>query len=112
MLYYQHMKSYKTIKRQLLKHKSIRREYEKLETESMLAKLVIEKRLAKGLTQTDLARKITGRKFWYLVKKNMYGRGDHIATIQAPDFAQAVIKAKHYVDQNNIIGDWEVTSAD
>ena len=61
---------------------------------------------------TDLARKITGRKFWYLVKKNMYGRGDHIATIQAPDFAQAVIKAKHYVDQNNIIGDWEVTSAD
>ena len=58
MLYYQHMKSYKTLKRQLLKHKSIRREYEKLETESMLAKLVIEKRLAKGLTQTDLARKI------------------------------------------------------
>lgn len=52
------MKSYKTIKKQLLSHKGIRREYDKLETESILAKHVIEKRLAKGLTQTDLARKI------------------------------------------------------
>ena len=52
------MKSYTKIKERLLKDKTTNAEYRKLGAEFMLAQVVIEKRLAKGLTQATLAHKI------------------------------------------------------
>ena len=52
------MKSYKQIKKQLLKDKDIKRLYDELEPEFNLAKMVIEKRIQQGLSQEDLAKKI------------------------------------------------------
>lgn len=52
------MKSYTKIKSQLLKDKTIRQAYQKLGAEFMLAQIIIEKRLARGLTQAALASKI------------------------------------------------------
>ena len=52
------MKSYKSIKKDLLKDKGIRKEYDKIEYEFKIAEIIIEKRLEKGLTQSELAKKI------------------------------------------------------
>ncbi|MBI4992924.1 MAG: helix-turn-helix transcriptional regulator [Candidatus Magasanikbacteria bacterium] len=52
------MKSYLQFKKQLLKDKEIRRNYEKLDTEFALAKAIIEMRNKRGLTQAVLAKKI------------------------------------------------------
>jgi len=52
------MKSYTKIKRQLLKDSEINKAYETLGAEFGLARMVIEKRVSRGLTQTALARKI------------------------------------------------------
>lgn len=55
------MKTYKDFKKQALKDKEIRKEYNNLAPEFAIAKAVIQKRLEKGLTQTDLARKVGTR---------------------------------------------------
>jgi len=55
------MKNYSNFKKQLLKDKEIRKTYDKLEPEFAIAKIIIEKRLEKGLTQSELAKK-TGTK--------------------------------------------------
>lgn len=52
------MKSYTQFKKKLLKDPVIRRAYRELETEFSLIEAIIEKRLAQGLTQTALAKKI------------------------------------------------------
>ncbi len=52
------MKSYKQIKKQLLKDKGIKNSYNKLEPEFNLAEMIIKKRIQQGLSQEDLARKI------------------------------------------------------
>ena len=52
------MKSYKQIKKQLLKDKKIKSSYSKLEPEFNLAEMIIEKRIQQGLSQEDLAKKI------------------------------------------------------
>ena len=52
------MKSYQQIKKNLLKNKSTLKAYENLEPEFALARMIIEKRLKRGLTQAELARKI------------------------------------------------------
>ncbi len=52
------MKSYITIKSQLLKDKATRQAYDDLGAEFMLAQMVIARRLAKGFTQATLANKI------------------------------------------------------
>jgi ribosome-binding protein aMBF1 (putative translation factor) len=52
------MKSYTKIKKQLLKDGAVKKEYQKLSVEFMLAQMIIEKRLSKGLTQATLAHKI------------------------------------------------------
>ncbi len=52
------MKNYKTLKTQLLKNKEIKKNYENLRPEFELARLLIKKRLEKGLTQKELAKKI------------------------------------------------------
>lgn len=52
------MKSYQTIKKQLLKNKKIRAAYNALDAEFAVAKLIIEQRERKGLTQAALARKV------------------------------------------------------
>ena len=52
------MKSYTKIKEQLLKDKTTNKAYQELDGEFMLIKSIIEKRLAKGLTQAELAHKI------------------------------------------------------
>lgn len=52
------MKSYSKIKQKFLKDKMIKKEYEKLGVEFMLAQIIIEKRLTKGFTQATLAHKI------------------------------------------------------
>jgi predicted transcriptional regulator len=52
------MKNYTTIKKRLLKDKIIRKEYNNLGSEFKLIQEIIERRLKKGLTQTQLARKL------------------------------------------------------
>lgn len=52
------MKNYKDFKKQALKDKEIRKEYDALEPEFAIAQAIIEKRLEKGLTQADLAKKV------------------------------------------------------
>jgi ribosome-binding protein aMBF1 (putative translation factor) len=52
------MKSYKDLKRRLLKDKALRKAYDELEPEFAIAQAVIKKRLERGLTQSELAKKI------------------------------------------------------
>jgi ribosome-binding protein aMBF1 (putative translation factor) len=52
------MKSYKELKNRLLKDREIRKEYNALTPEFAIAQAVIKKRLEKGLTQSQLAKKI------------------------------------------------------
>jgi len=52
------MESYKKLKKQLLRDKEIRREYEKLVPEFSLIKMLIQKRIKQGLSQRELAREI------------------------------------------------------
>ncbi|MBT3817374.1 MAG: helix-turn-helix transcriptional regulator [Candidatus Magasanikbacteria bacterium] len=52
------MKSYKTLKKQLLEDKEIKKAYDDLEPEFILAKMIIEKRIKQGLSQKELAEKI------------------------------------------------------
>jgi DNA-binding XRE family transcriptional regulator len=52
------MKTYENFKKQLLKDKEIREAYDALESEFLIAAKVIEKRLEKGLTQSELAKKV------------------------------------------------------
>jgi DNA-binding XRE family transcriptional regulator len=52
------MKNYKKFKTQLLKDKEIKKAYEKLGPEFDLIAMLIKKRIERGLTQEELARKI------------------------------------------------------
>ena len=52
------MKSYTKLKRRLLKDPGVRKAYEDLESEFTLSQAIIERRIAKGMTQAALARKI------------------------------------------------------
>ena len=52
------MKSYKKIKKKLLKDVGVRKAYKELGPEFELAKSIIEMRIKKGLTQAVLAKKI------------------------------------------------------
>ncbi len=52
------MKNWKSLKKELLKDKNIRREYEKLEPRYLIISQLIEARRKKGLTQNDLAKRI------------------------------------------------------
>ncbi|MDA2922548.1 helix-turn-helix transcriptional regulator [Patescibacteria group bacterium AH-259-L07] len=52
------MKSYKTLKSQLLKDKEVKKAYDELGPEFELIQLIIEQRLKQGLTQAELAKKI------------------------------------------------------
>lgn len=52
------MESYKKLRTKLLKNKEFRKAYDKLGPEFALIAAIIEKRLKKGLTQAELARKI------------------------------------------------------
>ena len=52
------MKSYTQLKKRLLKDSTIRQSYDDLKTEFSFIETIIEKRLAQGLTQTALAKKI------------------------------------------------------
>lgn len=52
------MKSYNILKNKLLKDKEIHEAYDKIAPEFMLAQAIIKKRIAKGLTQVELARKM------------------------------------------------------
>ena len=51
-------KTYKQLKRKLLKDKEIKKAYEKLEPEFAVIRMIIKKRIEKGLTQKELARRI------------------------------------------------------
>lgn len=51
------MKTYKDFKKQVLKNQEIRKEYDALAPEFTIAQTIIKKRLEKGFTQTDLAKK-------------------------------------------------------
>ncbi len=55
------MRSYKQFKTKLLKDKEIRRAYEKLEPEFILIKMIIKRRIERGLTQKELAQRIGTR---------------------------------------------------
>jgi len=52
------MKNYRRFKAKLLKNKEIKKFYKKLKPEFELVRILIRKRLDKGLTQKELARKI------------------------------------------------------
>ena len=52
------MKSYKTLKTNLLKENSIRKHYEELGPEFAVVELMIQKRLSRGLSQGALAKKV------------------------------------------------------
>jgi len=52
------MKNWKTLKKELLKDKKAREEYERLKPRYQMISEIIEARKRKGLTQEDLAKKI------------------------------------------------------
>ncbi len=52
------MKTYSNFKNQLLKDKGVRKEYGALEAEFAIAEAVISRRLEKGMSQLELAKKI------------------------------------------------------
>jgi len=52
------MKSYKKLKRQLLKDSQTNQAYKKLGPEFELIQLIIKRRLKQGLTQAELAKKL------------------------------------------------------
>ena len=52
------MKDFTEVKKRLLRNKEFRKEYERLGPEFELVRLLIRKRLEKGLTQHELARKV------------------------------------------------------
>lgn len=51
-------KTYKQLKKELLQDKKIRYTYEKLGPEFAVIEMIIKKRMEKGLSQKELARKI------------------------------------------------------
>jgi len=51
-------KTYRQLKRELLKDKKIEYAYEKLGSEFAMIEMIIKKRIERGLTQKELARKI------------------------------------------------------
>jgi len=55
---YMRKKTYKQFKRELLKDKKIKYAYEKLGPEFAVIEMIIKKRIERGLTQKELARKI------------------------------------------------------
>ena len=52
------MEDFAKVKKRLLRNKEFREEYERLAPEFELASMLIRKRIEKGLTQGELARKI------------------------------------------------------
>jgi ribosome-binding protein aMBF1 (putative translation factor) len=60
MLYRKNMtkKSYRQLKRELLRNKRIKYAYEKLGPEFAVIEIIIKKRIERGLSQKELARKI------------------------------------------------------
>jgi len=52
------MKSYKNLKRKLLRDQGVKKAYAKLGPEYAMIEKIIEKRLKKGLTQAALAKKV------------------------------------------------------
>ncbi len=54
-------KTYKQLKRELLKDKRVKKVYEKLGPEFAVIEMIIRKRIERGLSQKELARKIGTR---------------------------------------------------
>ncbi len=52
------MKSFSQLKKELLRDKGVKAAYDALELEFAIAEAIIAKRIEKGLTQTQLAKKI------------------------------------------------------
>lgn len=52
------MKSYKTLRRRLLEDKEVKKAYENLDPEFALIRSLIQKRIERGFTQEELARRI------------------------------------------------------
>lgn len=52
------MKTFREVKKRLLKNKAVNKAYEQLGFEFAMVEFIIEKRLQHGLTQAELARKI------------------------------------------------------
>ncbi len=80
------MKSYKAVKKLLLKNKNVLAAYEKLEPEFAFAQLIIERRVQKGLTQAALARRIG-------TKQSAIARLESGAYNPTIDFLEKVAKA-------------------
>ena len=55
------MANYNDLKKKLLKDKAVKKAYAELGLEFALVEMIIEKRLQRGLTQADLAKKIGSR---------------------------------------------------
>lgn len=58
MLYSLSMKSWKSLKQELLKNKKVAAEYKRLEPRYQLISQLMEARIKKGLTQEELAKRV------------------------------------------------------
>lgn len=74
------MKNWNVLKKKLLQEKDVRIEYEKLEVEYTLARELVKARLAKKLTQEELADKI-GVKQEYIARLESGSANPTLSTI-------------------------------
>jgi len=87
------MKSYQKLKQQLLKDQPTNRAYKKLGPEFELIKLIIEKRLERGLTQTELAKKLNTKQSAI----SRLERGDYNPSVDFLNRLAKALKAKLYI---------------
>ena len=59
---------------------------------------------------TNLAKKITGRRWWHMIRGG-HLNGETIAAFQAPTWDEALDKAKEYAAQHHINDYWELKPA-
>ena len=81
------MKSYKSFKRKILRDDVVRKHYEELGPEFAVIEILLKKRIKRGFTQRDLAKKVgTSRQTICAMEK-----GDYI-----PSLKLALLIARHF----------------
>lgn len=78
--------NWKEYKKQLLKNKDFKREYDKLEPEYQVARAVVAARLRKGLTQSEVAELVKTR-------QSVISRLENANTIPTLSFLQRLASA-------------------
>jgi len=78
--------NWKEYKKQLLKNKDFKKEYEKLEPEYQVARAVVAARLRRGLTQSEVAERVKTR-------QSVISRLENANTIPTLSFLQRLASA-------------------